>query len=142
MEPTQPSMSGSPEVGPIIPNLPEAPLRAPEHTPESQSSVERPAPQEHSSDPRGAAAPPPMPTIPLPTSPTMSTDDSSDDSDDDNPAVAADDDLIEKEWVQKTKQVISETKHDPYAQELAITQIQADYLRKRYGKIIKIPDGE
>ncbi len=50
------------------------------------------------------------------------------------PDVAADDDLIEKEWVDKAKRIISETADDPYKREQAVTQLQREYLRKRYGK--------
>ncbi|HET6622707.1 MAG TPA: hypothetical protein VFG56_02115 [Candidatus Saccharimonadales bacterium] len=59
---------------------------------------------------------------------------------DDNPIAAGDDDLIEKEWVDKAKQIISETKDDPYAQEKAVNQLQADYLKKRYGRTVKLSD--
>lgn len=54
--------------------------------------------------------------------------------DDDLPAVAGDDDLIEKEWVDKAKQIISATKDDPHKREQEVSRLQADYLRKRYGK--------
>lgn len=50
------------------------------------------------------------------------------------PLVAADDDLIEKEWVEKAKAVIAETKDDPYRREEEVSKLQVDYLRKRYGK--------
>ncbi|MGK2896770.1 MAG: hypothetical protein ACSLEY_04205 [Candidatus Saccharimonadales bacterium] len=53
---------------------------------------------------------------------------------DDNPSAAADEDLIEKEWVDKAKQIISTTKQDPYRQEREVGRLQADYLKKRYGK--------
>ncbi|HET7630275.1 MAG TPA: hypothetical protein VFK03_02780 [Candidatus Saccharimonadales bacterium] len=59
---------------------------------------------------------------------------------DDNPLTAGDDDLIEKEWVDKAKQIISETKDDPYAQEKAVNKLQADYLKKRYGRTVKLSD--
>jgi Txe/YoeB family toxin of Txe-Axe toxin-antitoxin module len=58
------------------------------------------------------------------------------------PQIAADEDLIEKEWVEKAKQVISETKHDPYSQEQAVRKLQAEYLSKRYGKVINVPKEE
>lgn len=54
-----------------------------------------------------------------------------------NPITAADDDVIEKEWVQKAKKIISETRDDPYTQEHEISKLQADYIKKRYGKEIK-----
>lgn len=53
---------------------------------------------------------------------------------DDNPQVAADEDLIEKEWVDKAKKIIAETKDDPHAREMQVGKLQADYLKKRYGK--------
>lgn len=58
----------------------------------------------------------------------------------DLPLTAADDDLIEKEWVEKAKQVIAQNRHDPYMQEQAVSRLQADYLQKRYGKIVKLPE--
>lgn len=57
------------------------------------------------------------------------------------PLYAADDDLIEKEWVDKAKKIIAETKHDPYLQEQEVSKLQADYLQKRYGKNVKQADG-
>lgn len=53
---------------------------------------------------------------------------------DDNPVVAGDDDLIEKEWVDKAKKIIADTKDDPYRREREVNRLQVDYLRKRYGK--------
>ncbi len=55
-----------------------------------------------------------------------------------NPLVAADEDLIEKEWVDKAKKIVSQTKEDPYSQEKEVSKLQADYLKKRYGKEIKL----
>jgi hypothetical protein len=51
-----------------------------------------------------------------------------------NPLVASDDDLIEKEWVEKAKKIVSDTHDDPYAQDEAINKLQADYIDKRYGR--------
>lgn len=59
---------------------------------------------------------------------------------DDNPLVAADDEVIEKEWVDKAKKIVDQTKDDPYRQEKEVSKLQADYLKKRYGKDIKIPN--
>jgi hypothetical protein len=53
---------------------------------------------------------------------------------DDTPVAASDDDLIEKEWVDKAKKIIMQTKDDPYRREREVNKLQADYLRKRYGK--------
>jgi hypothetical protein len=62
--------------------------------------------------------------------------------DDSNPSAAADEDLIEKEWVEKAKRVVAETRNDPHAQDLAVSRLQADYLKKRYGKAIALPKEE
>lgn len=55
---------------------------------------------------------------------------------DDTPIVAADEDLIEKEWVDKAKKVIASTKNDPYRREIEVKKLQLEYVKKRYGKII------
>lgn len=59
---------------------------------------------------------------------------------DDHPTVAADEDLIEKEWVDKAKKIITETRDDPHAREKKVSQLQADYLKKRYGKELGATD--
>ena len=51
-----------------------------------------------------------------------------------NPVEARDSDLIEKEWVVKAKQILSETKDDPYGREERVKALQADYLEKRYNR--------
>lgn len=57
------------------------------------------------------------------------------------PAVAADDDVIEKEWVDKVKSIIALTKGNPYEQARAVAALQADYLRKRYNRQIGESNG-
>ena len=84
-----------------------------------------------------ALTPPPAPVL-----------DDSDDTqttnlpDDGMPVVASDDDLIEKEWVEKAKNLINQTKNDPYEQEKAVSLLQAHYLQKRYNKTIKLPSDD
>ena len=51
-----------------------------------------------------------------------------------NPIAANDDDVIEKEWVDRAKQVILQTRNNPFAREKAIGELQRDYLMKRYGR--------
>ncbi len=69
--------------------------------------------------------------------PTLTQDDASVIADDVSlPLVAADEDLIEKEWVDKAKKIIQETKDDPYRREQEVKKIQIDYVRKRYGREI------
>lgn len=56
------------------------------------------------------------------------------------PATADDGDLIEKEWVNKAKKIVNSTREDPYAQSRELTLFKADYLQKRYNKIIKLTE--
>lgn len=58
---------------------------------------------------------------------------------DTTPLVANDDDLIEQEWVKKAKEIIADTKDDPYRRELEVGRLQAEYLKKRYGKELGAP---
>jgi hypothetical protein len=55
---------------------------------------------------------------------------------DDSPIVANDDDLIEKEWVDKAKKILAETRDDPYKREQEISKLQIEYIRRRYGRQI------
>jgi Txe/YoeB family toxin of Txe-Axe toxin-antitoxin module len=48
--------------------------------------------------------------------------------------VAEDADLIEKEWVERAKKIILETKDDPFARTNRVNELQKDYLQKRYNK--------
>ncbi|MDO8336566.1 MAG: hypothetical protein Q7T74_07385 [Candidatus Saccharibacteria bacterium] len=78
--------------------------------------------------------------VTLPSIPVPAQDDSVSITTQQTPIVAADDDVIEKEWVNKAKKVISQTKGDPYTQEREVSKLQADYMQKRYGKQVKMPD--
>ncbi len=53
-----------------------------------------------------------------------------------SPLVAADADLIEKEWVDKAKEIIDQTRDDPHTRTRKVNELQRDYLQKRYGKVI------
>lgn len=57
----------------------------------------------------------------------------------DDPIIADDVDVIEKEWVDKAKRIVSATKEDPHQQEQQVSKLQADYLMKRYNKKVKLP---
>lgn len=70
----------------------------------------------------------PLPAAPLPSAAPQPVVDTT------GPAIASDDDLIEKEWVDKAKKIITDTQNDPYRREQEVTKLQVDYLRKRYGK--------
>ena len=57
-----------------------------------------------------------------------------------NPAAAADQDVIETEWVDQAEATIAKTAGDPHAEEEAVEALQVDYLAKRYGHAVKKPD--
>ena len=73
----------------------------------------------------------PIPVQPIPPQPGSPAQQS------DAPLIADDVDVIEKEWVDKAKSIVNQTKEDPYTQEQEVSKLQADYLAKRYNKNIK-----
>jgi hypothetical protein len=56
------------------------------------------------------------------------------------PQVIDDGDLIEKEWVNKAKQIVEQNRNDPHKQSEELTVFRADYMKKRYNKNIKLGD--
>jgi len=57
---------------------------------------------------------------------------------DGTPLIADDNDLIEKEWVEKAKQLVDQTKNDPFKQNKEISKFKAEYIKKRYNKDIQL----
>ena len=57
-----------------------------------------------------------------------------------NPQIADDVDVIEKEWVAKAKDIVLKTRDDPHSQSTQLMIFRHDYMKKRYGKEIKLPD--
>ena len=53
-----------------------------------------------------------------------------------SPSRAADIDLMEDEWVKELKKMIIDTKGDPHMREIRFKEMQVDYLKKRYNRII------
>lgn len=99
------------------------------------------APTGAESAPNNAAAQA-MPTIPPLAAPSsggtaVQTDDSST-TKMGGSKVLQDDDLIEKEWVNKAKRIVEHTRNDPHQQSEQLTLVKADYMKKRYNKTIKV----
>ena len=136
MEPTLPTPHGLAEGGPSFPRGPE--VAAPQG-PERQRAPEVPALEEQRSG-HGAgdgdraiqAVPVVVPAPPISTQPSAPASPMHDD----NPQIAADEDLIEKEWVDKAKEIIEQTRDDPYVRTQRVNELQRDYLQKRYGKVV------
>ncbi len=113
--------------GEYIPSLPSLPERGIEHAGERKEQVA----EASAAAANMAGMPQAVPQVPVvndvsdPTQPVVS-----------GPVTAADDDLIEKEWVDKSKEIVQTTKDDPYTRSHQVNQLQRDYLKKRYGKEI------
>lgn len=134
MEPKQSSPNIGPETAPVNygQNFEQSPT-----IPTPEVPVERRHETvEQRSDAAIASATPAAPVAPVLPSPVIAApqDDTPTLTTDDTPSVANDDDLIEKEWVDKAKKIITQTKDDPYRREQEVEKLQADYLRKRYGR--------
>lgn len=55
--------------------------------------------------------------------------------------IADDVDVIEKIWIQKAKTIVNETKDDPRKQSAELSNMKRDYIKKRFNKDIKAPNG-
>jgi hypothetical protein len=51
---------------------------------------------------------------------------------------AQDKDLIDKEWVNKAKEIVMKNLDDPYKQSEELTLLKADYMKKRFNKTLKL----
>lgn len=130
-----------PKVRPAIevaPNAPRAPERGPQTSPERERQYEQSAEQLSTVAEAQAQVMQSLPMAPPAVEPSVSDDSAT--TNNPTPLIASDDDLIEKEWVDKLKKIIALTKDDPYERNRVITQFQADYLKKRYNKTLGQPE--
>jgi hypothetical protein len=119
---------------PVAEQLPVVPVSTPE-TASKQAEKQSVAAAE--------TAPAPMPTsIPAVSNPTPVNLQQSDASSTtiSTPTIADDNDLIEKEWVLKAKEIVAKTRNDPYKQNKDMNVVKADYMQKRYNKTIKLSE--
>ncbi len=83
-----------------------------------------------------------QPAIPLPTAPSTPLQTPQGDATSTSKSAAGglikDDDLIEKEWVDKAKHIVEKTRNDPHEQSNQLNGVKADYMKQRYNKTIKI----
>ena len=102
----------------------EAPVAAPEKSGNQPKQPALPAVPDDipTADQPVIAAPPQDVTAPIPVDPK---------------AVAADTDNIEREWVDKVKNIIAHTQEDPHLQKEQMSKIKAEYIQKRFNKTIK-----
>ncbi len=115
-------------------NIESAPDQAPEQLPNPElPSPSAPAPAQVATADPAAIAVPAQPINPVadnsqPVQPKTSG------------LPAEDADLIEKQWVTKAKQIVEQTKNDPFVQNQEISKVKAEYISKRFNKQIKLPE--
>ena len=49
-----------------------------------------------------------------------------------------DNDLIDKEWVERLKKILKQTAGNPYQQSLEVSRLKADFLKTKFNKEIKV----
>jgi len=108
-------------------------------TPEAASKPEQSLSAPALSLPGANPSPDPVAAQPAPDPSTTSTaapvtDDGT------NPDIAADVDVLEKEWVKKAKEIVDATKSDPRKQKTELSKFKADYMKKRYDKDIRLEE--
>jgi Txe/YoeB family toxin of Txe-Axe toxin-antitoxin module len=136
MEPKQLGPNGGMEF-PAMPQPEQGEYRMPGNTAETspergfETRFERPAAVEQLAQPAT-----PVPVLPTPVVAVQDDNATVSAVTDSSLLTAADEDLIEKEWVDKAKKIISETKDDPYRREQEVGKLQIEYIRKRYGREI------
>lgn len=119
--PTPSFETSSPQISGELPSL------APEQASKLESSGPAPAAPVATVPP--TAAMPQDPQAQVLPQPPLST-----------PPVADDLDLIEKEWVEKAKDIVHKTRSDPHTQNKEMNRFKADYMKKRYNKDIKLSE--
>lgn len=72
----------------------------------------------------------PAATTPATTTNTSGTDDVH--------LIADDNDVIEKEWVDRAKKIVAATSADPFIESREISKLKASYMKKRFNKDIPL----
>ena len=144
MNPELPQVRPNAEIAPQIPggieyfpdgssrSVESRPTYSPEQQPAHQEQLSPQAPIATPVDPTQLAVPQAIQPVSQPTDGVATG----------LPAIAADDDLMEKEWVDKVKKIIDLTRGNPYEQAKSVAALQADYLKKRYNRTIGEGSGE
>ena len=121
-----------------VPKQPGRVESAPNNTPEQMPTTELPNP---SAPPQNPVIDTDPATIAKPTAPLNPIIDNQTPVNVPTSGLPADDaDLIEKQWVVKAKQIVEQTKNDPYVQNQEISKVKAEYISKRFNKQVKLPE--
>lgn len=148
--PPQATPQGAPEQGfvPLQPAAPLTPPGFPQPMPAAPVAGQPfAAPLQPFDSPVSATAPvaaypaaPPVPQSPLQPAPASQLPQLPATTPEASPDIAADNDMIEKSWIDKAKEIITTTRDDPYQQSRQLAALKADYLQKRYNKSIKLSE--
>jgi hypothetical protein len=87
--------------------------------------------------PTGAPQGPSLPQLSLSTASSVASQPT---TSDDSHLIAEDNDVIEKEWIDRAKKIISLTSNDPYAETKEINKLKASYMKKRFNKDMPLAD--
>jgi hypothetical protein len=114
---------------------------SPEDEVKQEQSVEAPAarPETSGNRPQAPALPAIPDDIPLADQPVIAAppQDVTTPAPDDAQTVTQNPDHIEREWIDKVKNVVASTHDDPYLQKDQMSKVKAEYIRKRFNKQIK-----
>jgi hypothetical protein len=112
------------------------------HADPAEKTAERPITPE--SSPSQQVAPPvplpPVQSVPDPTGPQAITSDGVAQQPVSRPTT--DIDKIDKEWVDRAKAIIAQTKGDPFVQKNEVSKVKAAYIEKRFNKKLKVDDAK
>jgi len=129
-----------------LPPQPESPEEAGEQAQEKAAEKQRPAAQEagvgkRAPQPGSTAVADDQAAVQIPdataTSPTDQKAPSKPVSQVTADLKAGDAELIEKDWIDRTKSIVAKTRDDPHSQKTEVSKAKADYIQKRFNKIIK-----
>lgn len=104
------------------------------------SSNEKQAVAAESSPSRQTTAPalPTVPAVmPVASNPVLPTDDDRSDNHHRDTNDSANPDRIEKQWIDKAKAIVADTKTDPYKQKSEMSKAKAEYIKSRFNKVLK-----
>lgn len=139
MEPQAPTPEAAPEQQPASPEANEAvSLEQIESKPAAQEKVGgKEGANQNSGMPLPAVQDTPVAT---PTAEPPQDDAPASTGSADSPLIADDVDVLEREWVDKAKSIVDKSKDNPYQQNKDVSALKADYMKKRYGKEIKLAE--
>jgi len=104
---------------------------------EAQPTGQESSPSKQTSAPVLPAIPANMPVAQPPTIPVADDDDQMAKPENSESHTSAHPDRIEKQWVDKAKVIIMQTKDDPFTQKNEMSKFKSEYIKSRFNKSAK-----